>query len=220
MLGRASEVIQAVKAGDTSRVRELLEFDPTLANARSATGESAALMAAYYKRGAIAQLLIESGAQLSMFEAAALGRAQTVRDWIESDPELLDACSPDGFTALALAAYFGHAEVVLYLVTKGAEVNAVANNAMRVMPLHSAVAGGHVHIARVLIAEGADVNAPQHMGWRPLHAAARSGDIAMVAMLLEHGADAKKPNDQGITALELARQHNHEGIVRVLEPHA
>jgi ankyrin repeat protein len=176
-------------------------------------------MAAYYKRSAIAQLLIERGAQLSMFEAAALGRAQTVRDWIESDAALLNACSPDGFTALALAAYFGHAEVVLYLVTQGAEVNAVANNAMRVMPLHSAVAGGHVHIARVLVAEGADVNAPQHMGWRPLHAAARNGDMEMVAMLIEHGANVKTPNDQGITALELARQHEHEGVVRVLEIH-
>lgn len=220
MLSRASEVIQAVKSGDAARVRELLAIDPSLANARTATGESAALMAAYYKRSAIAQLLIDNGAQLSLFEAAALGCADAVRNWIETDEELLNACSPDGFTALALAAYFGHAEVVLYLVTKGAEVNAVANNAMRVMPLHSAVAGGHVRIARVLIAEGADVNAPQHMDWRPLHAAARNGDMEMVAMLLEHGADAKQGSAEGITPIELARKHGHEGVVRVLEPHS
>jgi ankyrin repeat protein len=197
-------------------VRELLDLDPSLANARTATGESAALMAAYYRRGDIAELLIERGAQLSMFEAAALGQARVVRNWIDADPGLLNACSADGFTALALAAYFGHVEVVLYLLTRKAEVNAVANNAMRVMPLHSAVAGGHLQIARVLVAEGADVNAPQHMGWRPLHAAARRGDADIVSMLLEHGADPMLANDEGLTPLELSRQHGHEALACLL----
>jgi uncharacterized protein len=187
----------------------LLDQDPSLANARSSTGESAALMAAYHHRSAIAELLIERGAQLSYFEAAALGQATTVRGWLENEPQLLNACSPDGFTALALASFFGHREVVLMLLTRDAEVNAVANNAMRVMPLHAAVAGGHHAITKALLAQGADVNAPQQLGWRPLHAAAQSGDVAMVRLLLASGAEVGLKNDQGLTAYDVAKQRGH-----------
>jgi ankyrin repeat protein len=213
---RAQEVIDAVKLGDAHRVRELLDQDPALANARTATGESAALMAAYHRRSEIAALLIERGAQLSYFEAAALGQAEHVRAWLEREKELLDACSPDGFTALALASYFGHREVVLDLLTRDAEVNAVANNAMRVMPLHAAVSGGHHSIAKALLAHGARVNAPQQMGWRALHAAAQSGDVQMIELLLAHGADPSAQNDHGLTPLDVAQERGHIEAVRAL----
>ncbi len=188
-----------------------------LANARTATGESAALMAAYHRRSEIAALLIERGAQLSFFEAAALGQAELVRSWLERETELLNACSPDGFTALALASFFGHREVVLDLLTRDVEVNAVASNAMRVMPLHAAVAGGHHAIAKALLAHGARVNAPQQHGWRPLHAAAQSGDTKMIELLLDHGADPAATNDHGLTALEIAEERGHIEAVRTLK---
>jgi ankyrin repeat protein len=205
-----------VKLGDANRVRELLDLDPALANARTATGESAALMAAYHQRSAIAALLIERGAQLSFFEAAALGQANLTRAWLDREPGLLDACSADGFTALALASYFGHHEVVLDLLTRDAEVNSVANHAMRVMPLHAAVAGKHHAIAKALLAHGARVNAPQQMGWRPLHAAAQNGDPKMIQLLLEHGADTGAKNDHGLTALDVAKERGHIEAVRLL----
>jgi ankyrin repeat protein len=213
---KAQEVIDAVKLGDTNRVRELLDQNPALANARTATGESAALMAAYHRRSEIATLLISHGAQLSFFEAAALGQTDLVRDWLVREPELLDACSPDGFTALALASHFGHSGVVLDLLTRNAEVNAVANNAMRVMPLHAAVAGGHHSIAKALLTHGARVNAPQQMGWRPLHAAAQLGDVAMIRLLLDHGADPEAKNDHGLTSLDVAQERGHIEAVRLL----
>ena len=213
---KAQEVIDAVKVGDAHRLRELLDQDPMLVNARTATGESAALMAAYHRRSEIAALLIERGAQLSFFEAAALGQAPLVRAWLEREKELLNACSPDGFTALALASYFGHREVVLDLLTRDAEVNAVASNAMRVMPLHAAVAGNHHAIAKALLAHGARVNAPQQMGWRPLHAAAQSGDRQMIELLLAHGADVAAKNDHGHTPLDVAQERGHIEAVRLL----
>lgn len=213
---KGQEIIDAVKLGDAHRVRELLDQDPALANARTATGESAALMAAYHRRSEIAALLIERGAQLSFFEAAALGQAPLVREWLTREAELLNACSPDGFTALALACYFGHREVVLDLLTREAEVNAVASNAMRVMPLHAAVAGGHHAIARALLAHGARVNAPQQMGWRALHAAAQSGDAKMIELLLAHGADPAAKNDHGLTPLDIAQERGHIDAVRLL----
>lgn len=202
--------------GDTNRVRELLDQDPSLANARTATGESAALMAAYHHRSAIAELLIERGAHLSFFEAAALGQAELVRMWLERESGLLNACSPDGFTALSLASFFGHREVVLDLLTRDAEVNAVASNAMRVMPLHAAVASGHVAIAKALLAHGARVNAPQQLGWRPLHAAAQSGNVELLQLLLDHGADPGARNDHGLTALDIAKERGHIETVRIL----
>lgn len=173
-------------------------------------------MAAYHHRGAIAALLIERGAQLSFFEAAALGQANLTRAWLEREPGLLNACSPDGFSALALASFFGHHEVVLDLLTRDAEVNSIANNNMRVMPLHAAVAGGHHAIAKALLAHGARVNAPQQHGWRPLHAAAQSGDTKMIELLMSHGADAGVQNDHGLTPLDVAKERGHIDAVRLL----
>lgn len=173
-------------------------------------------MAAYHHRSAIAALLIERGAQLSFFEAAALGQANLTRAWLEREPGLLNACSPDGFSALALASFFGHHEVVLDLLTRDAEVNSIANNNMRVMPLHAAVAGGHHAIAKALLAHGARVNAPQQHGWRPLHAAAQSGDTRMIELLMSHGADAGVQNDHGLTPLDVAKERGHIDAVRML----
>ncbi|MFC3918361.1 ankyrin repeat domain-containing protein [Deinococcus metalli] len=79
----------------------------------------------------------------------------------------MNAVSPDGFTPLGLASFFGRAEAAQVLLEAGADVHAVSRNPMQVQPLHSAVAGNHEALARVLVAAGADVNAEQADGFTP-----------------------------------------------------
>lgn len=59
-----------------------------------------------------------------------------------------------------------HLEVVKYLLSKGAKVN--AKNANEVTPLHWAVAEGNTDVIDTLIAAGAEVNARNANGKTPL----------------------------------------------------
>lgn len=137
------------------------------------------------------------GGTLDVFEAAALGDASRLEALVREQPGLVTAWSEDGFTALHLACFFGHAECVRYLIAAGAALEAEARNAMRVRPLHSAVAGSCAECTRALLAAGADPNVRQAGGYTPLHAAAQNGAAEIEALLRQHGADIALRDDRG-----------------------
>ena len=97
---------------------------------------------------------------------------------------LARAFSPDGFTPLHLAAYFGREAMAGMLLEHGAEPGAVSRNAMALEPLHSAAVSRSLAIVKRLLERRAEVNARQHGGWTPLHAAAFNGDVPMAECLL------------------------------------
>ena len=140
--------------------------------------------------------------ELTIFEAAAVGNAVRVRELVARDPDLVGRVSPDGFTALHLAAFFGHEEVAAELLRRGADVHAVAENAIRVQALHSASAGGHTAVARVLLDHGADPNARQEGGFVPIHAPAQSGNDELYDLLVAYGADQDAATDDGRTVAD------------------
>ena len=158
------------------------------------------LMTALYQRdrARVDELLAEAPT-LDLFECAALGRTAEFPD----DFGVSDRAS-DGFTALHLACFFGHAETARELVARGADVNAAADNPSRVQPLHSAAAGQSAEIVALLLDRGATPDARQHGGWTALHAAAMNGDTQMARALLEHGADPDLAADDGQTVRSLA----------------
>ena len=212
-----SAFFEAIKKGDRAAVERELAADPALARAEE-DGVTAVLLATYYGKEELAQLLAKRKGDLTVFEAAAVGDLAQVRAHVERDPSLVSAYSPDGFFPLGLAAFFRRPEVVDFLIAKGADVKAVAKNAMQVTALHSAVAdGGHSRIAKALVAAGADVNVKQRHGWTPLHGAAHSGDREVVELLLAHGADPDVKHQEGKTALDLAREKGHADVVALLE---
>ena len=222
-MAAAQDLLEAVKAGDVNRVSELLATDPALVNARDASGNSAILLAIYYGRKEVKESLLAHSPALDVFEAAAAGALDRVKTIVEEDvdvsADLVNAYSHDGFTALGLAAFFGHEDVATYLLTKGAQVNTASQNRMRVMPLHSAVAGRHIGIARRLLEAGADVNAKQADGFVPLHGAAQNGQVEMIELLLAHGANVNTPNDDGKTALAYALEEGHIEAANLLRRH-
>lgn len=212
-----SALFAAIREGDRGAVERALAADPALANAEEG-GTTPVLLAIYHGRHDIAALIARAKGELSIFEAAAVGELKQVRAHVERDPSLANACAADGFFPLGLAAFFRRAEVVDYLIAKGADVKAVSRNPLRVTALHSAVAdGGHRGIATALVAAGADVNAKQRHDWTPLHGAADSGDRELVELLLARGADAGAKHHEGKTALDLARDKGHAEVVKILE---
>jgi ankyrin repeat protein len=131
--------------------------------------------------------------ELDVFEAAALDDADRLEELLAADPDLARAWSPDGFTALHYAAFFGSPVALRALVGAGADLEAPSRNeqlAPEARPLHSAVAAGRVDNAEALLQAGADPNARQHGGFTPLMGAEQSGDFDLAELLIEHGAYA------------------------------
>ncbi|MDB4866948.1 MAG: hypothetical protein JWR03_1281, partial [Cohnella sp.] len=103
-----NEMIEAVKGNNIEKVTELINRDSALVNASNSKGETAVLMAAYYRANQIRELLLSKGAELSIFEASAIGSTSRVQELLLASPELVHRYSADGYTPLGLASHFGN----------------------------------------------------------------------------------------------------------------
>jgi uncharacterized protein len=136
--------------------------------------------------------LLADDPELDVFEAAAVGRTDRLRELLDAEPDLANAWAGDGFQPLGLASFFGHVEAARLLVERGAEVNSASRNDMKVMPLHSAAATGdpeaRFELAKLLLEHGADPNARQQDDFTPLMAAEHNGDERLRRLLVDSGA--------------------------------
>lgn len=210
----ATEMMAAVAAGDADAVARLLAEDPSLATARGEDGVSAVLFARYRFDRATLNVLLAADPSLDVFEAAAIGRLDRLKERVAAVTDSAIAYSPDGFTALHLAAFFGRTEAVRILLEAGASVTAYTRNDFANQPLHAAAAGRHVEICRLLLAAGADVNATQHGGYAPLHEAAQHGDDEMVELFLSAGGDPTVSVADGGTPADLAAAAGHRDVAK------
>lgn len=208
---------EQVKKGDLTGVQAALAQDPNLLDATNASGQSALLLAKYYRQETVAEYLLSLNPKLDIFNAAAAGLSSNVLQQIDGEPALLKSHSSDGWTPLHLAAFFGHPELANALLDRGADVNARSTNAMENTPLHAAAAGGRTDLVELLLKRGADVNATQEGGWTALHSAAQAGKRAMVEVLLANGADINRraANDQA--PLDLALMQGRQDVAALLE---
>jgi uncharacterized protein len=217
---RSFELLQA---GDADGLRRLLEQHHAASEARDAAGVSLLMHSIYRGRRDLAELIASKKKALDIFETAALGRLdrlkECIRDASAANSRSIDALSKDGFTALHFACFFGPPQAARLLIKSGAAVDVVAANPTHVMPLHSAASARNLEAASLLLEHGAPgiVNARQQGGWGPIHAAAQNGDRPMIELLLKHQADPKLANDAGKTPAMVAREKGHEEIAALLE---
>ena len=212
MVTPAEELITAVNNDDAERVAVLVADDPSLASARDLGGVSAIMLSRYRFNRATTDALLTADPELDVFEATALGYIDRLRDRLMSDPGAASAVSPDGFTALHYAGFFGKLEAARELLAAGASVDVYTTNDFANQPLHAAAAGRHLEVCRLLLGAGADVNATQHGGYTPLHEAAQSGDIELTELFLSAGADPTLRSDVGETPAEVAEAAGHHDL--------
>ena len=217
-------LFQSIEKGDLGAAEALLAADPLLADGRLENGVSLLLMAVYYGQAAIAGAIRAQRESLDIWEAAALGEVDALSALLTAEPELLNAVAPDGFYPLGLAGYFGQQEAFRWLLAQGADRNQVAENGMRVRPVHTIAAQRDPQLALALMTDlltyGAAVNVSQHGGWTPLHQAADHGNLALVQLLLAHGADPAAQSEAGQTPIEMAAAKEFSAVVELLNSHA
>ena len=178
----------AICEGDHASVESIVDERPDLARGRTDEGLPWTLAAVYRGHPGVADLLLRHGAELDPFTAAALGRTDQLKVMLDRGEAALQERSPDGWTPLHLAAFFGHRETAAMLIDRGADMAARSDNEIGNTPLHAAVAGGRGPVAELLVERGADVNAVAN-GLRPLDIAAGREDQEMVGYLVAHGAE-------------------------------
>lgn len=212
-------LLTAVKRGDAAEVERLTAGDPVLAAATDVNGVPAIMLAVYYGRPEVVPVLRRHLPELTAWEAAAVGDGVEVRTRLNEDPGRLNAFSGDGWTALHLAAFFGHPELVGELLERGAERDLVSRNGMDVTPLQSALASRQSECARLLIERGADVHGGESRSWPPIVYCAANDLPELAELLLARGADPGAGDPDGKPALAYAEEKGHGRVAEVLRRH-
>jgi len=210
------QFFEAIRAGDASRVSELLDLAPHLSGARTADGASAVLFAIYSGHSQLVELFEQRGVPLNLFEACAAGRRARVAALLDAAPSRLREYSEDGFPPLGLAVFFGHDDIARMLIESGADVNAASRNSLRVTPLHAAATRLNAPLVETLLARGADPDAEQAGGFAPLDSAAFRGHRQIVELLLGYGANPRHRTADGKTAADLAAAAGHPDLAAQL----
>lgn len=140
--------------------------------------------------------LLARNPELTVHEAAGLGRTERLRELLDEEPGRANEFGDDGFHPLGLACFFGHVDAARLLLERGADVNALSRNEhIQTAAIHAAAAaegkGESVRYELVQLAldHGADPNLAQGGGSRAIDAARQNGDRRIEELLLARGAD-------------------------------
>lgn len=175
----------------------------------------------------------------ALHEACRHGHLQLVQLLVKAGATLSVAAVGEGYTAVMMAATFGHAPVLACLIdaladgaagdvhARVAAEHVAADNAERVgsTALHQASMNGRLQCVEQLLAAGAredDVlNAARSDGLTALALASYVGAGEVVEALCRAGARlALAGRLQGMSCVDLARQQGHSALVLRLEQHA
>jgi ankyrin repeat protein len=148
MMAAVTKLSDAVRAGDVRTVQALLGREPALASSRDVDGTSLVLLACIGGHRRVLDALLAAGADLDVFDAAALGHVNQLEILLGLDPTLATETKADGTTALHLAARFGHTGAARRLLDAGAEAGAADAGGHTAADL--AAAGGHTELGAML----------------------------------------------------------------------
>ncbi len=148
-------------------------------------------------------------------DAAKEGNLEKVRALVSEDSTLVNAKTERGTTPLHYACTSKNIEIVKFLITKGADINAM--NDSLYSPLHYAAAYNQPEVVKFLLMNEAELEARTREGETPLHMTCYDGALEAAKILIEYGADLHVRNDYGRTALLLvARESGSVEMAKLL----
>ncbi|MFD2744070.1 MULTISPECIES: ankyrin repeat domain-containing protein [Sphingobacterium] len=205
-----------VETGNFQDLDLLLSRQPELLDSLTSHQVSALLLACYYRKNQIIQVILKYLKNINIHEVCALGYTEQLELMISQKPNIVHEISSNGFTPLGIAAHFGHESVVRMLLRHHADPNVPSQNGFNVFPIHAALATNDTVNAKLLIEAGADVNVIQQGGLSPLHLATQHGNIEIIILLLEHGVDVGVRSEQGLTAADIAFDRGFKELGQIL----
>lgn len=136
----------------------------------------------------------------------------------------IDSPNDEGRRPLHEAAFFGHIDMVSFLLANGADIHAPVQP-FGYTALYLAAQQSHYDIVAYLIKKGAKLNVKDTLlGTGLLHIAAAKNDLRLAGILIAAGIDVFHENKKGQTARDIAGSKGHHDIERtlmkVMEHHA
>jgi ankyrin repeat protein len=154
-------------------------------------------------------------------QAISHGDLSALEQTLAADANVAQYVTPEGWSLLHLAAYYGHSALVKTLLAHGASAGTRSTNSTANMPLHAAIAGAADHACvKLLLAGGAGIHATGGHDVTPLHLAASRNDRALCELLLALGADPRARMEGGSMPHQVAHDRGHVELGLWLEGHA
>jgi uncharacterized protein len=211
------DIFEALRKDDKKTVLRLAQKNPALLDLEQG-GETPILILGLQRDLVTATELAKLKPILTVAEAVALHRLPVVISYLNQRTKgYINTHMTSGHTILGLAAFFGHEDIVEYLLGLGADPSIASTNHLQITPLHSAVNGGYLRVVELLLAAGVDPNVTQLREIRPLHQAAHHGHKEIVERLIQAGADPKLKSEEGLTAADYAKLAKRRGFTRLLK---
>ena len=188
---KGKDVLEVVRTYDRSRLKVILESDPSAVKKMDREGYTALHYAVRFKDEEAARLLVAHGA---------------------------DVCTRtrlDGISPLDLAVEVGIVSLIGFFVDNGADVNDAEPNS-RWTPLHFAAMEGPERATEVLLQRGADPNRQDREGRTPLHFAVVNWNIGAMQCLLQRGAEVNQQDKEGKTPLD-RMEENYQKFAALLQ---
>lgn len=127
-------------------------------------------------------------------KAAKDGDLDTIKKLLKKDKKLLDSGNRLDQSALIIAAYQGHKEIVEFLLKKKTNVN--KQDGFGATALHMAIANNQAEVAAILMSKGANINLRSVSGKIPMQIAVENENIPIVDLFAQGGVNLKAPIDQ------------------------
>jgi len=211
------ELFALADGDDADGLEKALKGAPETFRIRNEGGETLFLYCVFRGKTKCAELLKKRGEQ-SLHEAALAGDAERVAALATAAPWSVDTLSPDGWTALHLAAFLGQGGSLIALLDHGADARIFGKAFESNLPIHAAAAGRRIDKASFakLVAATGDPDVLQKAGYTALMIAAANGFTDAVDVLLAAGANKMIKTPDGKTAADFAQERGHEGLAKRL----
>lgn len=216
--------LKAIVAGDIETVRRMLAENGKLIDAKDADRKSGYVLAILSENREIAKLLLDSGYETDLHEAA-LGLDWERFDELTSaegmDVEtLVNLPHPLGGSAMYAAAVGGAGTDIWRVYAKLGSPNSLSDRCLY-SPLQAALRYPDLEVAELtsftLLSNSADPNIKGPGDVSPLHIATERGSRDIVEMLIRLGADVDKVNNKGKTSLDIARTAGNDELIELLK---
>jgi len=151
---------------------------------------------------------------IGIHEAAAKGDLAKVKAFLKKDAKLIDADDKNNKEPLHWAAEKGHLQVVEFLISQGADVN--AKNVADETPLHYSAGYGYKDIVKLLVSKGAAVNEKTKQGHTPLSYATMRNQVDIMKFLIAKGADVTVTSQNASTLLHHCAWRSSKEMIEML----